>query len=217
MLLALLAALLLDAAPADLAVTGVVLKDNPERSTVILSSGGKTRVVGIGDAAFGGRVIAVSAEGVTLEFDGERRVLRLPNAADVPSRPAPAQPARPATAAAPLNAPPEDPQTPARTMERAAVEKRLADEIPRILAETAVAPVMEDGRVAGVQLARIPEGSLLTDAGLRVGDVIRQINGTDIDGMGTLVGLWPRLQSATELRAVVVRNGQPVSIVVSLR
>lgn len=217
MLLALLAALLLDAAPADLAVTGVVLKDKPERSTVILSSGGRTRVVGIGDSAFGGRVVAVSAEGVTLEFDGARRVLRLPNAADVPSRPDPAQSLRPATAAAPLNAPPEDPQTPARTMERAAVEKRLADEIPRILAETAVAPVMEDGRVAGVQLARIPEGSLLTDAGLRVGDVIRQINGTDIDGMGTLVGLWPRLQSATELRAVVVRNGQPVSIVVSLR
>ena len=102
-------------------------------------------------------------------------------------------------------------------MERAAVEKRLADEIPRILAETAVMPVMEDGRVAGVQLSRIPEGSLLTDAGLRAGDVIRQINGTDIDGMGTLVGLWPRLQSATELRAVVVRDGQPVSIVVSLR
>jgi general secretion pathway protein C len=215
MLLALFAALLLDAAPADLAVTGVVLRDQAERSTVILSSGGKTRVVGIGDSAFGGRVVAVTAEAVTLEFDGQRRVLRLPTAADVPNRPAAAQPARPAAAAP--TAPPEDPQTPARTMERAAVERRLADEIPRILAETAVTPVLEDGRVAGVQLARIPEGSLLTDAGLRVGDVIRQINGTDIDGMATLVGLWPRLQSATELRAVVVRNGQPVSIVVSLR
>jgi general secretion pathway protein C len=217
MVLAILAALLLDAAPADLAVSGVVLRDKAERSTVILSSGGKTRVVGIGDSAFGGRVVSITAEGVTLEFDGVRQVLRLPNAADLPKQPAPLQPARAAAAAAPLGAPPEDPQTPARTMERAAVEKRLADEIPRILAETAVAPVMEDGRVAGVQLARIPEGSLLTDAGLRVGDVIRQINGTDIDGMGTLVGLWPRLQSATELRAVVVRNGQPVSIVVSLR
>jgi general secretion pathway protein C len=102
-------------------------------------------------------------------------------------------------------------------MERAAVQRRLADEIPRILAETAVNPVMEDGRVTGVQIARLPESSLLTDAGLRAGDVIRQINGTEIDGMATLVGLWPRLQSATELRAVVVRNGQPVSILVSLR
>jgi hypothetical protein len=47
--------------------------------------------------------------------------------------------------------------------------------------------------------------------------VITQINGTAIDGMATLVGLWPRLQTASELRAVVVRNGQPVSLVVSLR
>jgi general secretion pathway protein C len=210
-------ALWLDAAPVDLAVTGVVLRDRPERSTVILSSGGRTRVVTLGESAFGGRVVAVTAEGVTLEFDGERRTLRLPTAAEAPARPAPPStpPAAARTAAAGL--PVEDPETPARTMDRAAVQRRLADEIPRILAETAVAPVMEDGRVAGVQLARLPEGSLLTDAGLRTGDVIRQINGTDIDGMATLVGLWPRLQGASELRAVVVRNGQPVSIVVSLR
>jgi type II secretory pathway component PulC len=102
-------------------------------------------------------------------------------------------------------------------MERVEVQRRPGDEIPRILAETAVAPVMEDGRVVGVQLARLAEGSLLTDAGLRAGDVITQINGTEIDGLATLVGLWPRLQSATELRAVVTRNGQPISIVVALR
>ena len=76
---------------------------------------------------------------------------------------------------------------------------------------------MEDGRVVGVQVTRMPEGSLLTDAGLRAGDVLTQINGTQIDGMGTLIGLWPRLQTATELRAVVVRNGQPFSLLVSLR
>ena len=102
-------------------------------------------------------------------------------------------------------------------MNRAEVQRRLGDEIPRILAETAVVPVMEEGRVVGVQVTRLPEGSLLTDAGLRTGDVITRINDTDIDGMGTLIGLWPRLQAATELRATVVRNGQPISLLVSMR
>jgi general secretion pathway protein C len=102
-------------------------------------------------------------------------------------------------------------------MNRTEVQRRLGDEIPRILAETAVVPVMEEGRVVGVQVTRMPEGSLLTDAGLRAGDVITRINDTDIDGMGTLIGLWPRLQSASELRATVVRNGQPISLLVSLR
>ena len=189
-----------------------MLSSSSGRSTAILTSGGKTRVVSVGDTAFGGRVLSLSAEGVTLEFDGERRVLRLPNAAEAVGRPAPV----PRPAAAP-SGPPEDPETPARSMERVELQRRLGDEIPRILAETAVVPVLEDGRVTGVQIARLPEGSLLTDAGLRAGDVITQINGTVIDGMGTLVGLWPRLQTASELRAVVVRNGQPVSLVVSLK
>jgi type II secretory pathway component PulC len=87
----------------------------------------------------------------------------------------------------------------------------------RILAETAIAPVMEDGHVVGVQLTRVPEGSLLTDAGLRTGDVLTRINDTQIDGMASLIGLYPRLQNATELRAVVLRGGQPISVKVSLR
>jgi type II secretory pathway component PulC len=102
-------------------------------------------------------------------------------------------------------------------MSRAEVQRRLGEEIPRILAETAVVPVMEEGRVVGVQVTRLPEGSLLTDAGLRAGDVLTRINDTDIDGMATLIGLWPRLQNASELRAVVRRNGQTFSLRVSVR
>jgi type II secretion system protein C len=214
MLVAVTLVLALAAAPKDLAVSGVVIGKTPERTTAILSSGGKTRVVSVGDSAFGGRVTAVSADAVTLDFDGERVVLRLPSVAQSLPRPVAAAQGGPALLP---GAPPADPETPPRSMPRVEVQRRLGDEIPRILAETAVAPVLEDGRVVGVQLTRLPDGSLLTDAGLRAGDVITRINGTEIDGMATLIGLWPRLQSATELRAVVVRNGQPVSLVVSLR
>jgi type II secretory pathway component PulC len=112
---------------------------------------------------------------------------------------------------------PDDPATPHREMDRVQVQARLGTEMNRILSETAIVPVMEEGRVAGVQVTRIPEGRLLTDAGLRAGDVITRINDTEIDGMATLIGLWPRLQSASELRATVLRNGQPVSLVVGLR
>jgi type II secretion system protein C len=218
MLLILALAAALETAPKDLAVTGVVVRKTKERSTAILSSGGKTRVVTVGDSAFGGRVVTVSSEGVTLDYAGERLVLRLLTAQQVPAHPPkPALAAPAAGLAAHAGAPPEDPATPARTMQRADVQRRLGDEIPRILAETAVTPVMEDGHVVGVQVARLAEGSLLTDAGLRAGDIITQVNGTEIDGMGTLIGLWPRLQTASELRAVITRNGQPVSLVVSLK
>jgi len=200
-------------APKDLAVTGVVVGRTPDRSSAILTSGGRTRVVAVGEAAFGGRLASVSAAGVVLDFGVEHVELRLPATA-APAIRLPTAGARPTL---PAGAPPEDPETPAREMNRVEVQRRLGEEIPRILAETAVVPVMEEGHVVGVQVTRLPEGSLLTDAGLRTGDVLTRINDTDIDGMGTLIGLWPRLQSASELRAVVRRNGQTFSLLVSLR
>ena len=218
MLAALALLLALADAPPDLAVSGVVVGRTADRSTAILASGGKTRVVAVGESAFGGRLVAVRADAVIVDFDGRPVELRLPTAAApaLPGAPLP-RPASTGRPTLPPGAPPEDPETPARTMGREEVQRRLGEEIPRILAETAVAPVMEDGRVVGVQVTRLPEGTLLSDAGLRTGDVITRINGTDIDGMGTLIGLWPRLQSASELRAVVLRGGQPISILVALR
>jgi len=197
--------------PQDLAVTGVVVGRMPDRSSAILTSGDRTRTIAVGESAFGGRLVSVSAGAVVLEFGGERVELRLPTTVAAAPRPLPPRPTVPA------GAPPEDPETPARALSRAEVQRRLADEIPRILAETAVVPVTEEGRVVGVQVTRLPEGSLLTDAGLRTGDVLTRINDTDIDGMAPLIGLWPRLQTASELRAVVLRDGQPFSLRVTFR
>jgi type II secretion system protein C len=199
---------------ASIDAVGVVRSARPGRSVAILASGGKTRVVAVGETAFGARLLGIGAETVALEIDGQRVEKRLTSG----SLPAPStgaalpRPGPPAPAALP-----EDPATPHREMDRVQVQARLGTEMNRILSETAIVPVMDEGRVAGVQVTRIAEGSLLTDAGLRAGDVITRINDTEIDGMATLIGLWPRLQSASELRATVLRNGQPVSLVVGLR
>jgi general secretion pathway protein C len=159
---------------------------------------------------FGGQVMSLTPDTAVLLFGGDVVRLRLRAAArdftaSMPEPPA----AEPAPAA-------EAPPAP-RTMEKREVERRLAGEMTRILADTALAPVMEDGRIAGMTLTRIAEGTVLSDAGLRAGDVLKEVNGTRIDGMATLLGLWTRLRSATELNAVVLRNGQPVSLRVTLR
>jgi type II secretion system protein C len=204
-MLGLLLALAVAAPAPDVQVVGVVVARSPERSVAILRSAGRTRVVAVGDSVFGGRVLAVAADGVRLDFGGETvRVRLLANTSA-------ALPQRASTSA------PEEAATPARAMDRREVDRRLSAEIPRILAETTVVPVMEDGHVSGLALTRVPEGSLLTDAGLRPGDVLTEINDTRIDGMGTLIGLWPRLQNANDLRAVVLRNGQRVSLTLTLK
>ncbi len=211
-MLAWLLAAALGTAPADLIASGVIVHPDAARSSAILTSGGRTRVVSIGETAFGGKVVAIHATSVDLSFEGGPVTLRLsggdpggrsPFAALVP---APAE-----------DGPAEDPATPHRMMSRSEVERRLGAEIPKILADTALTPAVDDGRVVGLTVTRLAEGTLLSDAGLRQGDVITEINGTPIDGMAALIGLWPRLQGATDLQAVVRRAGRPISLAVTLR
>jgi general secretion pathway protein C len=204
-MLAALLALALGTPPADLAAVGIVASRDPSHSVVVLRSGGRTRVVGVGETAFGGRVAAVAADAATLEFEGRRIEVRLSGGA--------------AAAVAAVHSPPPAAggDGAARVLERRDVQRRLGEEAPRILSETTLMPALDAGHVAGFTLTRVPEGSLLTEAGLRAGDVLTQINDTPIDSMATLIGLWPRLQNESTLTAVVLRNGQPVSLTVSLR
>jgi type II secretion system protein C len=200
----LLALLALAVPPPDLAATGVVVGPRTAGAAV-LRSGGKARVVGIGDSAFGGKVVAITARVVTLDYEGRRVDVPLVASGSVRV----AAPPTPAPATADAHG--------ARSLEKREFDRRLGEEAPRILAETAISPVSEDGRVTGLAITRMPEGTLLSDAGLRAGDVLTRINDTPIDGLPTLMGLWGRLQGARDVHAEVLRNGQPVSLTLSLR
>lgn len=183
-------------------LVGLVISPDGARSSAVLRSAERTRVVGLGDTFFGARVAAIGDGRVTLEAGGRTRELRLAAAPEEP----------PAPAAASAGAEDE-----ARVFTRAEVERRIADETPRLLSETALIPVSENGQVSGFTLSRVPEGSLLTDLGLRAGDVLTDINGTPIDSMATLLALYSRLRNESEIRATVLRGGSVVPLVVRLR
>jgi type II secretion system protein C len=208
MALASLAAMLLTvplaAPPSDLVLKGLVHSPDASVSVAVLSSGGRTRVVAPGESVFGGRLTTVTADSVTLTFDGQHVLLRLAAAAVLGPPPSPSPtPVEAASQAAP-------PETSARRIPRVEVDRRVALEMDRILAETALTPVTEGGRVSGVAIKRMASGTVLSEVGLRVGDVITEINGTRIDGLATLMGLYSRLQGERLVSATVLRDGRPV-------
>ena len=205
MLPAAVLALALVAVPPEVSAVGIVMSAREEARAAVLISAGRTRVVGVGDSAFGGRVAVIEADRVALDYDSGRVVLRL--VAGVGA--APVAPVAPAPAA--------DAPAPALELERREIERRLGVESGRILAETTLVPAMDAGRVSGFTITRLPQSTLLSDAGLRAGDVLTEVNGVPIDSLATLIGLWPRLQTESAVRAVVLRNGQPVSLSVNLR
>jgi type II secretion system protein C len=191
------------ATPDDLSVVGVVVAKHADHSSALLRARGQTRVVGVGDAAFGGKVSAIGPEAVTLDFDGTPVDVRVRGTKS----------AAPAAAPAPVKKADGGPLE----FSRDEVQRRIGSEAPRILAETAIMPATTDGKVTGMTLTRMPAGaSILSDAGLQTGDVLTQINGTPIDGLPTLMNLWTKLQGQNTLQATVIRNGQPVSLNVNL-
>lgn len=206
-MLAVIALALAAVPPPDLQAVGVVIAHRAESSVAILHAAGRSRVVTVGETAFGGRVTEISAAGVVLDFDGTRSALRLS-----------AGPA--AAVAAPAAAPVAAADAAGGgtlTMDRQDLERRLSLETARILAETALVPVQNGAQVDGFAITRMPEGTLLSDAGLRPGDVLTEINGTPVDSLATLISMWPRLQGASTVRAVVLRGGQPLTLTLSLR
>jgi general secretion pathway protein C len=200
--------LLAATAPPDLSATGIIVSPRPDKSAAILRSAGRSRVVVVGDAAFGGRVSSIESGRVVVEFEGQPVELRLASGQAPRSgllRPVVAAAPAAATAGGDL------------TLERRDLERRLASETSRILAETTLVPVQSGSQVTGFTLSRIPEGTILSDAGLQAGDVLTSVNDVPIDSLATLVGLYPRLQSESSVRAVVLRGGVPVTLSVKLR
>lgn len=199
------------AALPDVFAVGVVVSPRPEACVALLKSAGRTRAAKLGESAFGGRVVAVEPGRVVLEFDAGRLELRI----------GPGEAARaPAALATSLETAPAGPGAPPafeHSLARADLERRLAAELPRILAESALAPVVEDGRVRGLRLVRVAAGTLLTDLGLRPGDVLLSLNDTATDSLQALLALWPRLQGEAQIRALVLRDGRPLSLLLSLR
>jgi type II secretion system protein C len=209
-----LLAMLMQAPDAPPSVVGVVVSRKPELSSAVIQTGGPARVVGIGDSVSGARVLEISAEGVTLEGNGGRTLLRLRGEVSAARSAGPSLGLRDAL---PAEAAPAALEPGVKTLQRRDVDARLSSEIPRILAETTMFPVTEGGRVIGFTLTRLPEGTLLSDVGLRAGDVLLQLNDVTVDSLATLISLWPRLQGAPQLRAEVLRGGQPVSLVVNIK
>jgi len=199
----LLAAVLADTGPPpDLVVVGTIVSPRPDRSLAILRSAGRTRTVAAGDTAFGGKVAFVSQGAVALDFGPERVELRLTGSGPVTPPPPLAAQSKPASDGS-------------LTMARRDVERRLGEEIPKILAETTVLPYLDQGAVTGLLLSRLPQG-ILSEVGLRQGDVLQSLNDVPVDSLATLASLWPRFQNATEVRAVVLRDGRPLNLTVSL-
>jgi len=90
------------------------------------------------------------------------------------------------------------------------VEKFRSD--PSLFANVSVSPYIQEGRVEGFAINKIPEGINAGDVGIQVGDVIKRVNGVLIDSLGKAYAVYTGLtKSQSKLATVeILRNGQPI-------
>jgi general secretion pathway protein C len=182
---------------ASLSLLGTLATKNPGHGLAIIAAGGAAKVYKVGDDVNGASLHGVYADRVTLERNGNFETVRLPRSQGT----TPQGPRRaPAAARGPAGPPP-------------AVSPHLADVIQ-------ADPSTDDSsdRLLGFRIRPGHDRAEFFRSGLRPGDLITAVNGTQLadqdrksgqDAMTTMLGSG----SAT---VSVLRNGKPLDLSVDL-
>lgn len=101
-------------------------------------------------------------------------------------------------------------------LSRAAFNKLVEDPL-RSQGTVRVVPEAKDGRVVGVRLFGVREGSWLAALGIQNGDRLEALNGFDATKPEAILEAYARLRTASELTARVTRRGAPLEIAVHVR
>lgn len=95
------------------------------------------------------------------------------------------------------------------------VDKKFRDKIlanPALLAKQArVIPAIRDGETRGFKFYGIRSGSLPKLFGLKNGDMVTSINGTEMRSYDEVLGLYNRLRRANHITVGVERNGKKMT------
>jgi general secretion pathway protein C len=93
---------------------------------------------------------------------------------------------------------------------RSDIEKRIRAELPKILKESQLAPHFGNGGIDGVQIVGWPAGSsLLSDMGIREGDIIKQVNDIKLNSPSVLPQLQRAVLQTRRFDVLVERDGKP--------
>ena len=74
----------------------------------------------------------------------------------------------------------------------------------------------DDGVVDGFQLSGIRRDTLFDQLGLRNGDVINSVAGTELTDVASAIRMWDDIESTSRVELDITRRGEPLTIVVEI-
>lgn len=100
---------------------------------------------------------------------------------------------------------------------RSNLEKRIISEWPLIIKETQFVPNYVDGKIRGFKITKLPEKSIISKIGIYKNDVIKEVNGVELNDMATLFGLYNELKDKNQCEVSLERNGKLFRILYILK
>lgn len=190
---------------------------------------GETQVVGVGEKLNGLTLVEVGAYSARLEGNGQTHVLEMDVATDIPAMVTPppvaiADPMMPAASPTPGATPTAD-GTPSADATPAATGAILSQrELRNILDNPGqfagkgfrLKPVLREGQIVGMRVTMKDPSHPLARLGIQDGDIVRSLNGQELNGPEALSSIYRLLRNTPSLKFDVERNGQAQAIDVSL-
>jgi general secretion pathway protein C len=158
----------------------------------------------------GAAVKQIDWDRVILDRDGQDEILDLASAPGAPAAP------RPAAAAGAPGVQPSNPHIQViaenqYSIDRSEVDSAL-DNMSQLFTQIRAVPHFEGGQSTGFRLFAIRQNSIFDQIGLRNGDIIQRINGTDLSDPGQALSLFQQLRNERAITVEVLRNKQNVTL-----
>jgi len=95
--------------------------------------------------------------------------------------------------------------------------ERLRDTPDELAKRVQIMPVLDGGKLTGVRVSAGTDSALMTQMGLRPGDVVTAVNGAPVDSLARGQQIIENLRKSSSARVTVLRDGKPTEITISLK
>jgi len=207
----------------SLVLIGVVVSKDASSSVATLQNKqtGKTDTLRIGerildftlDQVFENRIILKKGERSFQILLGKGRVIR----AVEPVQRKPAEAQMPVLKNNPLENPGLDPNVIKKEFNRSEIERRLEKEWALIIEKTRFVPNMVKGNISGFKILNFPENTILTEIGIVKNDILKEINGVELNNVAMMFDLFDRFKNDSQFNVSILRGGKLLRILYLLK
>lgn len=160
----------------------------------------------LGDTVQGATVKLILREKVVLRVNGKDEVLEIEEMLDEEKFVKPSRSSKPS----------RPPRSQNITLKRSQIDTAVKD-INSLMNQVKISPNFENGKPDGFVLKSIKPKSIFRKMGLRSGDVIKGVDGKDIESVDDALKLYESLNSSSSLQVQVKRRGELKNINYNIR